>query len=103
MDAIELKHLKQGQALRGIRRSEGFAVLEELIQRKKLDLFQKWASRVKENGRDLSQDWCDGYNSALDELVSGVDELIARGAELDPAEPQQAPIRTILGLGDPAS
>ena len=80
--------IEQGRALRAIRHTPGFQALEALIERKNRDLFARWAAGMKENGRDLSREWADGYMACSGELVSGVDEMIRLAGERDPTSPE---------------
>ncbi len=82
--------VEQGRALRAIRQSPGFRALEMLIERKNRDLFAKWASGVRENGKELQREWCDGYLAFGSELIDGVDEMIRLAGERDPLSPQDA-------------
>lgn len=80
--------IEQGRALKAIRHTPGFRALEALIERKNRDLFSRWASGAKENGRELERSWCDGYLAFGAEIVDGVDEMIRQAGERDPTSPE---------------
>ena len=101
---IDAEIVLHGKALKAIRQSDGFVALEALIERKGRDRFEEWASGLKQSGKELSREWCAGYMAALDEIISGVDEMIRQAGERDPYAPEQAGTGSpALGRGDLAS